>query len=120
MGDVSKSNPPTWREALLGQSQDPLWRTLDRWRRRDSVLLVVVLGFVEYLLVALILVGNPSAIEGFGIALLAVPLGALVLAECVFAAWPTQHRLTRADRLALVTVSTFFALGLAGVIATTM
>jgi hypothetical protein len=94
-----------------------VWRTLDRWRQRSSVLLVGVLGVVEYLLIIVIVFGELSLVGDLGAALLATLLGALVLAECAFAIRPTQQRLARADHLVLVTIGSFFALGLVGAVA---
>jgi len=112
------ADPFAWLlEGLLAQSRQPVWRSLDRWRRRDSLLLVGVLGLMESLLIAIILVAGLSLVGDLCVGLLAAPLGALVLVEASFVVRPTQSNLARADRLVLVTVGVFFALGLAGVLA---
>jgi len=85
---------------------------------RDSVLLLGLLGLIEFLLITAIVAGRPGIVVDLGIGSLAAPLGALILAEAAFAIRPTQPRLARADRLVLVTVGIFFALGQVGAMAT--
>jgi len=75
---------------------------------------------VFHCLVAFLVVGHLNAVERVGVGLFAAPAAALALTECAFAIRPTQRRLARADRLALITVGTFFALGLIGLIAMTI
>jgi hypothetical protein len=78
---VPNADPSAWLEAVIRQSRHPGWRSLDRWRRRNSVLLVGLLGFIEYLLIAIIIFGKLSIVCDLAIALLVAPLGALILAE---------------------------------------
>jgi len=116
-GHVPCTEPTNWVAALLGQSRHPLWRRLDQWRRRDSVLLVGAFALIEYLLIGIIIFGGLSIFGDLGVALISVPLGALLLAEATVAVRPTQQRLARADFLVVVTSGIFFACGLVGAIA---
>jgi hypothetical protein len=116
---IPKTDPLAWLlEGLLAQSRQPVWRSIERWRRRDSILLVGLLGSIEFLLITGIVVGRPGIVVVLGVGSLAAPLGALVLAEAAIALSPTQRRRARADHLVLVTVGIFFALGLVGAMAT--
>jgi hypothetical protein len=116
---MPKADPLGWLlEGLLAQSRPPVWRSIERWRRRDSVLLVGLLGLIEFLLVTGLVVGRPGVVVVLGVGSLAAPLGTLVLAEAAVAMRPTRRRLARADHLVLVTVGIFFALGLIGATAT--
>jgi hypothetical protein len=115
---MMNADPFAWiLEGLLAQSRHPVWRSIDRWRWRDSVFVVGLLGWIELVLIAFIIGGRASLVTDLCVGFLAVPLGALVLAEAAFAVRPTQRILASADRLVLVTVGAFLALGLAGAIA---
>jgi hypothetical protein len=90
---MSKADPLAWLlEGLLAQSRQPVWRSIDRWRRRGSVLLAGLLGWIQFFLIAGIVFGRPrlAGYLGFG-SLLAAPLGALVVAEGAFAIRPNQR-----------------------------
>ncbi len=80
-------------------------------------MLVGVFALIEYLLIGIIIFGGLSIFGDLGVALISVPLGALLLAEATVAVRPTQQRLTRADFLVVATSGIFFACGLVGAIA---
>jgi hypothetical protein len=85
-------------------------RSPETWRRRDSFLLGGLLGFVGYLLAAIAVIVNLSTFGHFGIALLAALIVLLAVAEASYGLRPSQARLARADRLALVTVGTVLSI----------
>lgn len=62
------------------------------------------MGFVTYLLVALIIFGKFDPRLDLGIGLMAGSLAAAMLAEATFAVAPSDTRLRRADRLLLLAV----------------
>jgi hypothetical protein len=92
-----------------GRSQ--VWRSAEKWRRRDSVFVAGVLAFVSYLLVAIIISGAVSLGGQVAIAVPAAPLIAATTAEVLYAVSPTQTRLRRSDRLIVLTVAVFLAVG---------
>jgi hypothetical protein len=88
-----------------------VWRSAETWRRRSSWVLVGLLVFVAYIMVALAVAG--LGLEWtLGAGTLALVVGAVAAAEATYVIRPSQERLTRADRLIVIASGVWLGMGI--------
>lgn len=108
--DVSASHPH--RTVYFDR---PLWRHVGTWPRRDSFLLGGLLLLVAYLAGAVAVFGEMGVLVDVVFAGWAIVIGVAAIAEFRFGLNPTQARLARADRLALLAFCVWFGVSLVAV-----
>jgi hypothetical protein len=106
------SDPRPWWASLFDPyRRRPVWRSVDKWPRRDSVLVVGLLAFPAYVGFGVVLFGGFGLPTDLVVGFMATLLGAAMLAEASFAVRPNKQRLRRADQLIAAVVGVSLVIG---------